>query len=59
VIGWEIGGALVIAVFAVAWAMEAWNRNIDNVFEILSKLIAASIVVAVVSVGVGVYYLVS
>lgn len=57
--GWEIGGIIIAAILGVAWLMDAWSRNIDHVFEIIGKLIAASIVVAVIAVGIGIYWLVS
>jgi hypothetical protein len=56
---WEVGVVILLAIIGVAWVMDAWSRNIDSVFEIIGKLIAASIVVGVVAAGVGIYYLVS
>lgn len=57
--GWEIGAVIVIAIIVVMWLMDAWSRNIDIFFEILGKLLAATIVVGVIAAGVGIYWLVS
>lgn len=55
----EVGVILLLAIIGVAWALDAWSRNIDGVFEVIGKLIAATFVVGVVAAGVGVYWLVS
>lgn len=56
---WEVGAVILVAIIGVAWLMDAWSRNIDHVFEIIAKLIAATVVVGVVAAGVGIYWLVS